>query len=183
VQNDALNHSFGDLTLLPPIIGGDAFSPDEPDPPSGGGTNYGELKDTTLDGLLDKLGAAKSPAEAIDLTNSRCAGADQVSWLYIGWRMRPGSASHGARRAPEPVHVHVLLRDGLSPLRLDRRHPRLRAAAARRSKCQPPMSAAVHGWRPDQPTKDSRPGKPGRLSLRGRPDDISCEAGRGRGWR
>lgn len=86
VQNDQLNHSFGDMCMLPPVIGGDAYSLMSPILRTGGGANYGELSDPELDAMLDKLGTATSPDQAKTLTkeaNDRVR--DQVSWLYVGW--------------------------------------------------------------------------------------------------
>ncbi len=84
--NDGLNHSFQDLIAQTTATGYDAYSLAYPILHSKGGINLGQANDATLDGLLDKLGAATSPASVLDLTKQVDARIrDQVTYLYVGW--------------------------------------------------------------------------------------------------
>lgn len=85
-NNDYLNHSYGDMTLLPPVVGGDAYSLMVPILHTSGGANYGAYSDKTMDGLLDQLGAAPSPDKVLALTKQvQQKVQDECTWLYIGW--------------------------------------------------------------------------------------------------
>jgi peptide/nickel transport system substrate-binding protein len=84
--NDGLNRAFPDMHEQTSVTGYDAYSLAYPILHSQGGVNFGSANDPTLDDLLNKLGAAASPASVLDLAKQVDARVrDQVTWLYIGW--------------------------------------------------------------------------------------------------
>jgi peptide/nickel transport system substrate-binding protein len=84
--NNQLNHGFPDTSFQNTTVGYDAYSLVTPILHSGGGVNFGGVADTQLDALLDKLGAATSPATVQDLTKQIDAYVrDTIPYLYLGW--------------------------------------------------------------------------------------------------
>jgi len=86
VTNDGLNHAFSDMIMQTSVTGYDAYSLTYPIIHSKGGVNLGQINDPNIDSLLDKLGAATSPASVLDFSKQIDARVkDQVSYLYVGW--------------------------------------------------------------------------------------------------
>jgi peptide/nickel transport system substrate-binding protein len=86
VTNDALNSAFPDLMEQTAVTGYDAYSLTTPLVHTGGGGNRGKVSDATLDGLLDKLGAATSPDSVLSLTKQVLQRMqDQVTYIWLGW--------------------------------------------------------------------------------------------------
>jgi ABC-type transport system substrate-binding protein len=84
--NDGLNRAFPDMLAQTAVTGYDAYSLTYPLVHSKGGTNFGSAADDTLDNLLNQLGAATSPTQALELTKQVDARIrDQVTYLWIGW--------------------------------------------------------------------------------------------------